>query len=525
MYESMNNCKRIRSLSRSNFALKVPVMALMATVYLGGCAVVDDGVQNIQPPPLPTGFRNDPITKQPIFETPQAATPEADPQLEQIDVGAKPAEPKPEEPKPDQLASPSSSWWQSFHNDELNLLIANAMESNQDVRVAIARIAQAEETAKIANAALYPTASATFNWSGELQSNNSTSGLSASTFYRIPSGGFQASYEADLWGKNGYAAASALALAQASVYYREGVALTLASDITKAYVDFLAESDHIAVGENNLSNARDSLRAVKTRMQQGDATQVEALQQETTVANAEAALEVHHLSQEKAFNKIAALLGKTPSEITLKGGTLSSLVPPELNPGIPAQLMCRRPDIRRAEATMLSANLDINVARASMYPDITFSATYGRSAYNFDSLILPSTLYETIVGSMTQPLFDAGKNAATVRSDRAKYIEMVQTYHQTIVNAVHDVEDALVELRLTGLQRKALVRASGFAKQAYDLSAFSFDKRAIDFLSLLESQRTLYTTQDAEVSSRSDLFKATIDLFTALGGGLEEPHC
>ena len=104
-------------------------------------------------------------------------------------------------------------------------------------------------------------------------------------------------------------------------------------------------------------------------------------------------------------------------------------------------------------------------------------------------------------------------------------MEMVQTYHQTIISAVHDVEDALVELRLTGLQRKALVRASGFAKQAYDLSAFSFDKHAIDFLSLLESQRTLYTTLDAEVSARTDLFKATVDLFTALGGGLEEPHC
>ena len=87
------------------------------------------------------------------------------------------------------------------------------------------------------------------------------------------------------------------------------------------------------------------------------------------------------------------------------------------------------------------------------------------------------------------------------------------------------MEDALASLRLTGEQRKALVRATGYAKQAYDLSAYSFDKHAIDFLSLLESQRTLYTTQDAEVSARTDLFKASVDLFTALGGGLEEPHC
>ncbi len=479
---------------------------LLAAVCLSGCTLLDDGKRLLNQPVLPNLFHNEPsktqpvVDQTPISDTAHAAAPET---------------------KPDQLNSPASQWWQAFHNDELNKLIDFAMNNNHDLKVAISRIAQAEETARTADAALYPTETLTQSQT----SARSAAATSTTGYYRLSTMSFKTAYELDLWGKNGYAAESALALAQASVHYREGVALTLASDISKAYVDYLAETDHIAVAEDNVSNARNSLLAVKTRMEQGDATQVELLQQETTVSNAEATLYVHRLNREKAFNKLAALMGTTPSEISIQGGTLSNLIPPDLGPGIPSQLLCRRPDVRRAEATMVGAELDIKVARAKMLPDITFSYDWGHSAYYMQALMLNETKYASLLSEMTQPLYDAGKNAAGVRQNRARYIELIQTYHQTIIAAVHDVEDALASLRQTGEQRKALVRASGFAKQAYDISTYSFDKHAIDFLSLLESQRTLYTTQDAEVSARSDLFKATIDLFTALGGGLEEPHC
>ena len=510
MYESKINRKRITRLPQSFGTLRLPLASALTAVMLSGCSVLDDGFRNLNLPSLPNLFHNNPKTAQAVVDQPTAA-----------DKGAIKNAPPEGSDKPDQLAAPSSLWWRNFHNPELDQIIASAMDNNHDLKVAIARIAQAEEAANVANASLYPTLNTTGKYTG---SQGATSTQSPS-YYRIPSFGFQAAYELDLWGKNGYAAESALALAQASVHYREGVALTLASDITKAYIDFLSESDHISVAENNLYNSRNSLQAVQTRMDQGDATLVELLQQQTTVANAEGVLEVHRLNREKSFNKLAALMGTTPSELSLVGGTLSTLVPPDLSPGIPAQLMCRRPDIRRAEATMIGAELDVKVARAKLFPDITFSLDIGRSAYSFASMILPSNHYSTIVGQIAQPLYDAGKNTATVRQNNARYMEMVQSYHQTIINAVHDVEDALASLRLTGEQRKALVRATGYAKQAYDLSAYSFDKHAIDFLSLLESQRTLYTTQDAEVSARTDLFKASVDLFTALGGGLEEPHC
>lgn len=503
MYEKGTFIEGKVVLSDRRIARIFATQVVLIASALGGCAIIDDHVRNLHVPSLPDLFHNDPSVNQPVVDQPSKSD---------VPTGQN---------KTDQLTSPASAWWETFHNDELNRLIDSAMKNNHDLKVAVSRIAQAEEGARIADADLYPTETMVPSQT----SAQSAAATSTTGYYRLSTLSFKTSYEVDLWGKNGFAAESALALAQASVHYREGVALTLASDISKSYVDYLSETDHIAVAEDNLSNARNSLQAVKTRMEQGDATQVELLQQETTVSNAEGVLFIHRLSREKAFNKLAALLGMTPSEIDIKGGTLNDLRPPDLGPGIPSKLLCRRPDVRRAEATMIGAELDIKVARAKMLPDFTFSYDRGWSSYYMNNLVSNQFKYSDMLFTLTQPLYDAGKNAAAVRQNRAKYVEMIETYHQVIIGAVHDVEDALATLRLTGEQRKALVRAADFAQQAYDISTYSFDKHAIDFLSLLESQRALYSTKDAEVSARSDLFKSSIDLFTALGGGLEEPHC
>lgn len=519
--------------------------AWIATTFLGvlsGCTHFDDGVREMPKVQLSTAFRNTitPQTKPADAKTGETEAPKADSGAPKADSGTPKAEavtvaapPMPDALTSDgpttavqaQLAAPDSKWWESFHSDELDRLIGMAMENNHDLKVAVARIAQAEDTAVINGAAEYPTLNLNTQLTGSRAEGGLATGNLGSGYARIPQISFQASYEADLWGKNKYSAESAYALAMASIHYREGVALTLASDITKTYVDVLADSDHVAVALNNLVNARKSLESVRTRMEQGDATQVELLQQETTASNAEATVQVHRLNREKAFNKLAALLGTTPSFLELSATTLKGIQPPDLSPGIPAQLLCRRPDIRRAEATLLSADADIKVARAKMYPDITFSASIGRSGYAYAEWLLPQANFLSVVGSLTQAIFSGGKNSATLHQTQARYEEMVQTYRQAIIQAVHDVEDALAEIRLTGEQRKALVKASGHARQAYEISTYSFDKHAIDFLSLLESQRSLYTTEDAEVSARADMLKASVDLFTALGGGLDAPHC
>ncbi len=460
---------------------------------LAGCALLSDDTPVAAPQALPVAFKN-------------AKPPTA------------------------QLPPPTSEWWKDFHNDELNHLIATALTNNHDLRVAITRITQTEAQATVAGAAQFPTLSADLNQANTAPYfgvGTASNGSAPWASQRLPEASLKASYEVDLWGKNAASAKSALALAQASVYYREVVGLTLTSDLTKAYFDYLAENDRTAVAERNVVIVKESLKAVRTRMEQGDATINEVMQQETALATAQAAVPVHRLNRERAFDKLAALMGTTPAELSLHGKTLAGIEMPKINTGIPAQLICRRPDIRRAEANMLSAHADIQVARAKMYPDLTFSLQGGVGAYAYSSLLgaLPQSRFYSIIGDLTQSIFDAGQLAAGVQLQRAKYEEMVETYRQTIIESVHDVEDALAAVRLLGEQQKSLAEAAANAKQAHDLARVSFDRGAVDYLMLLESERSLDSSEDAEIAARDDRLKASVDLFKALGGGLEDPHC
>jgi len=467
-------------------------VAGMALLTLAGCAIADDEDREIPQQPLPAAFHN---------------------------AGAEQAN----------LPPPQSEWWKEFHHPELNRLVELALANNHDVRIATARVAQSEAQASATGALQMPTLELDPKWSltgpsgGVGTANDHLTSWQSQRMHQI---GLKTAYEVDLWGKNAYATESAVALTQASVHYREVVTISLAADVTKTYFDYLAESDRLNVAERNLANARAALAGIRTRMDHGDATITDVSQQETAVANAESTVPVHMLNRDRALNKLASLLGTTPAELLpLEGVTLVGVEPPKVTPGIPAQLICRRPDIRRAEANLLAANADIKVARAKMYPSFSLSGEGGYGAYTLHTLIQQQALYYNFVGQITATLFDAGRNAAGVMQNRARYEEMVETYRQVILESVHDVEDALSALKLTGEQQAALARAAKFAKKAYDSSTIAYDRGAVDFLTLLETQRTLFNTEDAETAARADRLKAAVDLFKALGGGFDEPQC
>jgi outer membrane protein, multidrug efflux system len=466
------------------------IAAALAFVSLAGCAVFDDGIREIPQQPLPPAFR---VT-----------------------------------PTDSNLVPPKSEWWKEFHSAELDRVVALGLENNHDLRVAVARIAQADAQSIAAGAARYPTIDMTqkMTASAPLGGLATANDANAWNGQRLPQAGLRTSYEADLWGKAAYTAESAQALAQASIHFRETAGITLAADLTRAYIDFLAESDRVTVAENNMVDSLKMLEAVTTRMERGDATLHEVLQQETAVATAEAAIAVHLLNREKSFNRLATLTGTTSAELVLEGESLDGLVQPKIAAGLPANLLCRRPDIRRAEANLLAANADIKVARAKMYPTLSLSVEGGVAAYSYAALTnLPNSRFYSLIYDLTQSIFDAGKNAAGVLQQEARYQEMVETYRQAILDSVRDVEDAMSEIRHFTQQQSSLARAAATARRAYDVTTISFNRGGADYLNLLEAERSLNTSEDSEVSSRADRYKAAVDLFKALGGGFDTPNC
>lgn len=428
----------------------------------------------------------------------------------------------------DVIPSPMSEWWRSFGSDELNRLVERGLQNNHDLGAAMARLAQAEATAGIAEATEAPTLdlvgkAGVEGPGGGVGSVRSRSAWDTQRNYQI---GLRASYDVDLWGKNRNITQAALARARASVFDREAIALVLTGDITKAYLDFQIINERIAIAERNLSNARQALRSVERRMERGDATAVEVTQQRTSVASSEAVIPVLKLDREKAISRLAILVGTTPTEMKLDTMAVETIKVPEVRAGLPSELLCRRPDIRKAEANLAAAKLDVASARAKMMPSLSLTGEAGYGSQALSALVNPASIFYSLAANMVQSLFDAGRNEAEIRRNAARYRELLETYAQALLNSFKDVDDALAEIRYIGEQQVLLTEAASQAQRAYQLSSRSYTIGAVDYLTLLDTERTLFRNEDSREVSRLTRLKSIVSLYLALGGGmLEDAPC
>ncbi|MBI5165062.1 MAG: efflux transporter outer membrane subunit [Magnetospirillum sp.] len=422
-----------------------------------------------------------------------------------------------------ELAAPPSRWWESFNSDELNALVAEALANNHDIKAATARIAQAEAKTGVATSALLPTLKA--------EAINKASGPRAGIAARTtsPEGksenlhqyGLSASYELDVWGKNRASRESALASARSNVFDREVIAITLVSDVVTTYFQYLQAKDREAVARSNIENMSKGLEAVRERARIGEGTDVELAQQRHALAQAEALLPPIRQQAAFALDKLALLLGKPPSALELKSASLDDLQIPRLSPGMPSDLLTRRPDIRKAEASLQSANADIGVARASMLPSFSLTGERGYGAQTHDILLSPMSIYWSLASNVTATIFDFGKSSAQIDQARAKYDELVANYQKTIISSLRDVEDALAAIRFSQDHVTAQQAVIDSAHEAHALSQESFNLGMLDYMTLLDTERSQYQAEEGMVQARFDRLSAAVSLFKAVGGETE----
>ncbi len=421
-----------------------------------------------------------------------------------------------------QLPRPSQAWWTDFGNEELNELIDSGLSNNYDLRVAIARLEQAEKQALIAEAARYPS----INFFAGAESKGPAAGVGTArtrdefTNRQIFQFGFRATYEVDVWGKAGYQAQSALALARASFFNRQAVALTLTSEIASGYFQLLSLMERIATAEKNLEVAKSVGEAISKRVERGDASVLEQQQQQITIALVENGLAALKLQKERAFTRLALLLGKAPSSLKIKAKTLDQVKLPDIEPGLPSELLCRRPDVRRAEQQLVAAREDVNAARANILPSFSMTAEYGQGSYKLADILSPQSLLYSIAGNMVANVFDYDKKDNLLGQARARNKELLETYANTVLSSLRDVEDALSGIRLTRQQYQALHGALGRSNRLLEFSQLIYKKGALDFVGLQQIQRDVFTAEDSEASARYEQLKATIDLYKSLGGGV-----
>jgi multidrug efflux system outer membrane protein len=421
------------------------------------------------------------------------------------------------------ISAPPSRWWESFGSEELNGLIDTALAENRDLKAAMARIEQSEALAGVAAGTLLPSLQGASKAQTTSPSGGQGSRLKAAEdrYARLYSLGLTASYELDLWGKNRSAMEAALATAQASIYDAEVVAATLISDVATGYFQYIGACDRVSVAEENVENMRRVLKTVQRRIAIGEGNNLELMQQRTILSQAEATLPVLKQSRDQSQNRLAILLGKPPQTFSLPCRKLESLKIPEVQPGLPFELLLRRPDLRKAEANLKAANANIGVARAKLLPSISLTAERGVGNNYLSNLFSPLNLYSALAGSIAATIFDNGKIQSEIEFSEARKRELIEAYQQAALASLRDVEDALTAISSIAEQVRAQESALETAREAHRLSDKSYLIGMTDYLNVLETERTQLKTEDDLVQARMGRLVASVSLYKALGGGTE----
>ena len=410
---------------------------------------------------------------------------------------------------------PAADWWHGFGSPKLDELIAEAERNNDDLAGAIARVQEADAQARIAGAALLPSldlgATAT-------RQRAQVTGLGPRV-YNTFNPELSASYELDFWGKNRALRDSARAAAAASRYDQQTVALTVVSSVATTYFQALELRDRIQVAQQNLENGEKILRGFRLEQSAGTATGLDVAQQETTVALLNAALPPLLQQFRQTVYALAVLIGKTPESVDVDVGTLADLSIPAVAEGLPSQLLSRRPDVAEAEQQLIAANADITVARAALFPSIQLTAGGGYESSALTSLISPANRVYALSGGLLQPIFHGGALRGQVDFSKARYTELLTTYHKTVLTAFGNVESALVATQQTAEQQKRQQDAVATARRAFEFSQTQMSAGVVNILTVLNTENALFSAQDELVQVNYLRLQALVDLYTALGGG------
>jgi len=416
-------------------------------------------------------------------------------------------------------AWPSSDWWRGFSSPQLDQLIEEAQHTNDDIAAAVARVREADAQARIAGAPLLPAISASGSATRERELNLGAPGtLTANEFSPL----LNATYAVDFWGKNRAALRSAEFAAAASRYDRVTVELTVMTSVASSYFQAIQAHDRLTVARDNLASAERLLKGLRFEQTVGIVTALDVAQQETTVAILNASIPPLQQQLMQSIDALAILVGKPPEQVQISTGTFADLEEPKVQPGLPSELLVRRPDVAEAEAQLMAANANIQQARASFFPSINLTADGGYASTALSSLFNPASRVFTLSGSLTQPLFEGGALAGQYSYSKARYAELLADYHKTVVSAFSNVEDALVALQQTALQRERQEEAVAKARRAYEITQLQLHAGVINIFTVLNTETALFTAEDALVQVKYAHMAALISLFNALGGGWQQ---
>ncbi|HVP85541.1 MAG TPA: efflux transporter outer membrane subunit [Rhizomicrobium sp.] len=422
---------------------------------------------------------------------------------------------------------PKADWWTTFGSTELSGLVSDAQANNLDIAAAYARVLQAEAQAGISRSSLFPTLNGEFDASRSGSHGRTvTTGPGGTTVTSGPftsSNSFQlglnASYQLDIFGQNRDRFFSAEDALRASHYAQQTVALTVESNTANAYVNVVGLRERIKIARDNIDAVNRVLEIVKAKVQNGVSSNLDLAQEQAQVAAQQAQIPGLVQQERVARYQLAVLIGRAPEGFDVSAQTMNDIKPPPVQPGMPSELLLRRPDVAEAEASLSSAHGNVDAARAAFFPSIGLSGSGGFASSALGSIFNGSTLFYSIGASVLQTIFDGGLKASESDLAKAQELELVASYRSSVLNAFTDVETSLGAVSALADQVHYLTVEVDNAREALRISEIQYREGVADLLAVLQAQQTLFSAQDQLVQTRIALLQANVGLYQSLGGG------
>jgi NodT family efflux transporter outer membrane factor (OMF) lipoprotein len=430
--------------------------------------------------------------------------------------GWKPAEPRENEPR--------GPWWKVFDDPQLDALLGQVEVSNQTIKAAEARVREARALTQQAQAAFFPivTANASATRSGGRSGGSTSAGVGSSQSSGGASNNFNVAldvnWELDLWGRVRRTVEAGEATAQASVADLEAAKLSAQAQLAEDYFLLRAQDAQIRLLNDTVDAYQKSLKLTQNQYAVGVAARADVAQAETQLKSTQAQALDAGVQRAQLEHAIAVLLGKAPADFSIAPEAVATTFPP-IPPGLPSELLERRPDIAAAERRAAAANAQVGVAEAAFFPSLTLSATGGFQSSMLSQLFSLPSRYWSLGPALAQTIFDAGLRRAQTAQAMATYDENVANYRQTVLAGFQEVEDNLAALRI--LEQEALVQneAVKSAREALTITLNQYRAGTANYLAVVVAQATALSNERAALIILGRRLTASVTLIKALGGG------
>ncbi|BBH12306.1 efflux transporter outer membrane subunit [Chromobacterium haemolyticum] len=444
-------------------------------------------------------------------------------------VGPDYSRPKLELPDSAQAQSPAIAmdWWKQFNDPVLDQLIAEALEHNQDLAAAAARVDEAAAQAGIARAQLLPALNANAGYQrGRTSTATTTPG--APLVSDVRNANLTASWELDLWGKLRRGNEAARADFAASRFARDSSKLAIAAQTAQTYFQLRAYDAQLDIAKRTLQSREESLKLQTKRFKGGLISELDQQQAEAEAASARAKVPQIASALAQTESALGVLLGYSPKQLVAggiqRGQSLDALsAPPEVPAGLSSSLLERRPDIAASEQQLIAANARIGVARAAYFPSISLSGALGSQSLSLDTLFTGPTRTWSFVGNLAAPVFNFGQTGYAVDAANARQKQALAQYQKTVQSAFKDALDALSGYSAARDIQAAQTTQFQALNKSLRLANLRYDNGYASYLDVLDAQRNSFQAELGLVSAKLDQLNAVVGLYKALGGGWETP--